>query len=389
MSTNYRIVDTTLASHFEKYREILILLGARQVGKTTILQKLFPNAQYMTLDNETTRKNLESYDVSFYKQIFSPQDIIVLDEIHLLSDPGRAAKILYDQMPEHKLIITGSSSLNIKNKSSESLAGRKIDYHLYPLTFEEYLIQKDIAHPSGRGVFEVITGNTNPRKSVHAFDLANTLHTVLVYGLYPRVIDHPDRQTYLTNLLDSVIFKDLLDLRLIDDRKAALETLRLLAHQVGQLVSYAEIAQRVGKNVRTVKKYVQIFHQSFITFELLPYSQNHRDEIGKSPKIYFWDTGIRNALIDNYADISLRSDAGQLFENFIISDFMKSNVYLSAGYKANYWRTKSGSEVDLVLSRHEELQGVEIKYRQEGPIRAFANRYPHARMKAVTSENFF
>lgn len=389
MNNIFRLVDTSLTTHFDKFREVLVLLGARQVGKTTILTRLFPHAQYFTADNETTKNNLESYDISFYKQIFSTNKFLILDEIHLLSDPGRVAKIIYDQMPDYKVIITGSSALDIKNKSSESLAGRKIDYHLYPLTFSEYLAQKQIVHDANFSLHERISGSEQRSIRSYNFDLANSLHKILVFGLYPSTLNHHDSKNYLLNLVDSVVLKDLLDLKLIDDRKAALETLKLLAYQTGQLVNYSEIAQRVGKDARTIKKYVQIFHQSYITFELLPFSQNSRDEIGKNPKIYFWDVGLRNALIGDFSDVSLRPDIGALFENFIISDFLKENIYLSSDFKANYWRTKSGSEVDLVLSNGKDLIGIEIKYSKGRYSQAFVNRYPHAKMKVITSENFY
>ncbi|MBU1016939.1 ATP-binding protein [Patescibacteria group bacterium] len=389
MGSLNRIADSYLKNHFNRFKEVLVLLGPRQSGKTTILKKLFPEAIYFTADNEATRKNLESFDVSVYKQIFPQNRIIVLDEIHLLSNPGRAAKIVYDQIPDRKLIITGSSSLNIKNRASESLAGRKIDYHLYPLTFSEYLTQNGIEPSLNNRVFENIIKETPLTKKAHNFDLAVSLKTALTYGFYPATINHPDKRKYLENLVDSVVFKDLLDLKLLDDRRAALETLKLLAHQIGQLVNYSEIAQRVGKDARTVKKYIDVFCQSFIIFELLPFSQVSRDEIGKSPKIYFYDLGLRNALIESFSDINIRSDRGLLFENFIISEFLKANTYLSAGFKVNYWRTKSGSEVDLVISREKDLLAVEIKYNQERIATAFTNRYPQAKIKNITSENFY
>lgn len=389
MTNLERIADKNLIDHFQKYKEVLILLGARQVGKTTILKKIFPNAFYLLADNEPTRKNLESYDINIYKQLLPKDTTIIIDEIHLVSDPGRVAKIIFDQIPNIKLIITGSSSLNIKNKASESLAGRKIDYYLYPLTFSEYLVQTGTEKTLNNKVFQNIVSSNKIDVGAHNFDLEASLKNVLTYGLYPSIINYPDKRRYLENLVDSAVFKDLIDLKLLDDRRAALETLKLLAHQIGQLVNYSEIAQRVNKDVRTVKKYIEIFKQSFIVFDLLPYSQKHRDEIGKNPKIYFYDIGLRNALVENFSDIDLRLDRGQLFENFIISEFLKSNSYLSTSYKINYWRTKSGSEVDLVISSESTLIALEIKYGKERISTAFAKRYPQARTRVITSSNFY
>lgn len=309
----------------------------------------------------------------------------VIDEIHKLTDPGLAAKIIYDQMPGYKLVITGSSAFNIKNKASESLAGRKIEYHLHPLTFSEYLVQKEIT-----GGFSNLFLDKFENEKFYPFDLRSILDNVLVYGLYPETITRPSDSLYLTNLVDSVVFRDLLDLRLIENRDGALNLLKLLAHQIGSLVNYSELSSRLGMDVKTVRRYINLFEQSFIVFSLLPYSTRKRDEIGKSPKIYFYDLGLRNALIENFQPVSNRVDGGHLFENFIISEVLKTNYYCDFGYKLNYWRTKQGSEIDLVLSKNNgELRGIEIKSSSRVGGTAFINRYPQAKVITVTRENFY
>ncbi len=383
-----RHIDDQIKSHFTSYKEILILLGARQVGKTTLLKRIFPDAYYFLVDNEPVRKNLESFDIFTYKQFIPKDKIVVIDEIHQLSDPGRAAKIIYDQIPNIKLIITGSSSLNIKNKTTESLAGRKIDYHLYPLTFIEYLYQNEIINHLNLDFFNKIALKEQLGIPVHSFDLQKIVNTVLIYGLYPHVIDHPADEKYLINLVDSVVFKDIVDLQLIEDRNTALNILKLLAHQIGNLVNLTEISSRLQKDVRTINRYIQIFEQSYIIFTLSPFSKNKRDEIGKSKKIYFYDVGIRNALIHNFTDINLRPDRGQLFENFIIAECLKANRYLNAGYSLYFWRTKHQAEMDLVLQKHGRLVGIEIKYSEGQKSKAFSNRYPYASTKVLTSLNF-
>lgn len=386
MTNQRRFLDSKLEDHFRTYKEVLVLLGARQVGKTTILKKIFPQAQYLSVDTEPVRNILNSYDPSAYKQVLrSDCEYVVIDEIHKLSDPGRAAKIIYDQMPEHKLIITGSSAFNIKNKASESLAGRKIEYHLYPLTFSEYLVQKGITTD-----FSNLFLDRFGEDRVYPFDLISILDNILVYGLYPEMVARPSDSLYLTNLVDSVVFKDLLDLSLIENREGALNLLKLLAHQIGQLVNYSELASRVGMDVKTIKRYVDLFEQSFILFKVLPYSTKKRDEIGKMPKIYFYDLGLRNALIENFQPIINRADGGHLFENFIISEILKTNYYKDFGYKLNYWRTKQGSEIDLVLSKSDgELRGIEIKSSARVGGAAFLNRYPQAKVITITKSNFY
>lgn len=386
-----RHLDRVLLEHEKKRKEIAILLGARQVGKTTILRKLFPNAQYFTLDNEPTRQSFTRYDAAVYRQLLnSKASLVILDEIHLLSDPGRAAKIFFDQIPEKKLIITGSSSFSIKNQATESLAGRKIDYHLYPLTFTEYLSQKGIRNELDFPILTKIeSGNFFPDSQIaRAFDLQAILENVLLYGLYPVMVSQPGDQLYLKNLADSVVFKDLLELSLIENRQAATALLKLLAFQIGQLVNITELADKTKLDVKTVNRYLSLFEQSFLIFFLRPYSQRARDEITKMPKVYFYDLGLRNAIIENFQPIALRPDAGAMLENFIISEAVKENYYGDFGYKFHFWRTKAGAETDLVLMREKELIGLEIKSSFHSVGKAFSDRYPHAKTFVATGENF-
>jgi len=386
-----RHLDNKISQHFNKYKQILILLGSRQVGKTTIVKKIFPQADYFLVDNEPIKKILESYDVETYKSLFNKNSVeVIIDEIHLLSDPGRAAKIIYDQLNYIKLIITGSSSFHIKNKTGESLAGRKIDYNIYPLTFSEYLCQKNIEKDLNFNILEkIIKDDSKTPDSVYKFDLENILNNVLIYGQYPHVIDYPQDKKYLLNFVDSLIFKDIIELSLIDDKKLAKDLLKLLALQIGNLINYSELAINLKTDQRKIKRYIEIFEQSFILFRLYPYSKNKRYEISKTAKIFFYDAGVRNALIEDFSDLNSRVDKGALFENFIISELIKQNSYLEEDYKFYYWRTKQGSEVDVVLEKGEELIGVEIKYKRKTINKAFKNRYSQAKLKMVTINNFY
>ncbi|MBI4099985.1 ATP-binding protein [Candidatus Microgenomates bacterium] len=385
-----RHLDERLLNHVENRREITVLLGARQVGKTTILKRLFPKAQYFLVDNEPVQKSLERYDVAVYRQLLDPSvNVVVIDEIHRLSDPGRAAKIFFDQIPEKKLIITGSSSFSIKNKATESLAGRRIDYHLYPLTFTEYLsqlgIRRDLDFPI---LTKIPHGFKRDEDVARTFDLPAILEKVLLFGLYPVMVSQPADKLYLKNLAESVVFKDLLELSLVENRSAAIALLKLLAFQIGQLVNVAELADKAKLDVKTVQRYLSLFEQSFLIFFLPPFSFRGRDEISKMPKVYFYDLGLRNALIENFHPVAIRPDAGAMLENFIVSEAIKENYYGDFGYKLYFWRTKAGAEMDLVLTREKELVGWEVKSRYKSAGQAFGSRYPNAQVGVVTGENF-
>ena len=387
-----RHLDAKISQHFKKYKQVMILLGSRQVGKTTLLKKIFPKEDYFLVDNEPIRNILETYDIETYKTLINKNSKqIIIDEIHLLSNPGRAVKVIYDQMSDLKIAITGSSSFHIKNKTGESLAGRKIDYNIYPLTFSEYLQQKGIEKELNFNILEkiIIKQEDNSKDRLYRFDIESILANVLIYGQYPFLIQNPNDEKYLLNFVDSLIFKDILELNLIEDKKMAIDLLKLLAFQIGNLINYSELANNLKADQRTIKRYVEIFEQSFIIFRLYPYSKNKRDEISKSAKIYFFDTGIRNALIGDFSDLNARVDKGALFENFIISELIKQSSYTERNYKFYYWRTKQGSEIDVVMEKAGEFFGVEIKYKRKAVNRAFKNRYPEAKLRLLTADNFY
>lgn len=385
---NYaRHLESQLRDHFLNYKQAIVLLGARQVGKTTLLKRVFPEANYLLIDNEQTKNVLEKYDINSYKQILGGGRQLIIDELHLLTDPGRAVKIFYDQLPDTQLIVTGSSALQIKNKSSESMAGRKIEYHLFPLTFSEYLFQNEIEDSLNSNILTNILAPTKP--SARLFSPQDLLSRVLVYGMYPEVLALTAPKRYLDELADSVLFRDIIELNLIDNRSKAKELIQLLAYQIGNLVNYSEIASILGMDRRTVERYIDIFEQSYIVFRLYPYSKNKRDEIGRTPKVYFYDLGLRNALTNNFEGSSLRVDFGAMFENFIITEIKKIIAYENLDYTLNYWRLKAGAEIDLVVSNPKELYGVDIKTTKGQTTKSFASRYPNAQVSVINRSNFY
>ncbi len=383
----HRLLEDKIKNHFKKYPQALVLLGARQVGKTTLLKRVFPDALYLLVDEKPIYDYLETYSSAVYKSLLGKSNLIIIDEIHLLTNPGRAVKIFYDQIDNLKIIVTGSSSLHIKNKTSESMAGRAIEYYLFPLTYAEYLYQSNIEKSYRQFIYQKIV-HLDLTKTVRLYDHKQILENILIYGQYPATIDIPRDRTYLKNLAEKVIFKDILELQLIDNRSKALDLLKLLAYQIGNLISYSEIGSRLELSTATVQKYVEIFEQSYILYRIYPFSKNARDEIGKAPKIYFWDLGLRNALIDNFNGINIRPDGGSMFENFIITEIKKEVSYLDLDYKINYWRLKSGAEVDLILRSKEKFIGCEIKLTGGIISKAFCNRYPEAKTHVITTDNF-
>jgi uncharacterized protein len=386
MSNQYRSQQQELLKSTDK---VIILLGTRQIGKTTLLKSTFPDGVYINLEKSDYIEVFNSKDIVQIKNLISSlniqnQNIWILDEVQRLEDPGLVAKVIYDEIPEVKLIISGSSALEIVNKASESLAGRKKTIFLYPLSFKEYLIQKDIIQlPSG------LENSINFELQENSKYVDQIQH-VMQYGLYPELLQYEtnaEKEEYLMELIDSIILKDIYYLNLVKNTKNLISVLRLLAYQIGQLVNYSDIADRVGISRHTVLDYIELLKKSFIIFTLPPYTKKRRDEIGKTEKVFFYDLGIRNALINDFSPVEYRKDYGNMFENFVIAEMLKLNQYTKSRYSLNYWRTKWGSEVDLVLTKDEKHKAIEIKTRNGKITRTFKETYPDTDEMVVTMSN--
>lgn len=377
----YRILQNKL--RFTS-NDVIILVGARQVGKTTLLKKMFPNAMYLNLESSNFVDLLNSRNIDAIRERFNiyagEKKIIILDEFQRLSDPGLIAKVIHDEIPEIQLIITGSSALEITMKASESLAGRKRTHLLYPLTFSEKLIQQNIVdmleEPEDLSL-------VHEASSIFRGEILESMR----YGMYPELLNREEREDYLLEYANSVLLKDIYFLGLVRDVSKLEGLLRLLAYQVGQLVNISDLSDRLGISRLTVENYIDILKKSYVIFSLKPFTKKRRDEIGKTEKIYFYDLGLRNALVNDFSPVEYRNDYGNLFENFVISELLKLNRYHKWRYKPYYWRTKWGSEVDLVLQRDGGLIGIEIKTRKGKVSSGFTNTYPEAKTSVVTMEN--
>ncbi len=356
---------------------IQVLYGPRRVGKSTLLKNAFPNAKYINIEEGEYIDILNSRDPLKLKAIAeNKSNILILDEFQRLEDPGLIAKVFFDSVSDIKLILSGSSSIEIANKASESIGGRANFLKLYPLTVFEKQIQNNKL--SENFSLEDLTSENNLEYL-----------EILRYGLYPKPFEI-DVEQYLYNLIDTFLLKDLIYLDIIRNTKVIKELLTLLAYQIGQKVNYTEIASRLQIDRATVRNYISLLESLFIIFTLRPYRNKRRDEIGLEEKVYFYDIGIRNALINNFTPLNLRQDAGNLFENFIIAEVLKLNDYFDKRYELRYWRTKSGSEVDLVLtSALQPVEVYEIKLKDQKIKQTFVQTYPETeKVKILTSTNY-
>ncbi|MFH1188100.1 MAG: DUF4143 domain-containing protein [bacterium] len=381
----YRILASTIQ---EKSKYTKILLGARQTGKTTLLKNSFPDAVYINIEKSDYIDIFNSRDINKIKEALAKESgkdsyqTLILDEVQRLDNPGLAAKIIYDEIKNISLILSGSSSLEIASKISESLAGRKETYSLYPLTVGEYLAQTNKIKTL-KPLVDIKSKNTSLSFFANLFFL-------MKYGLYPELLNidtNDKKEKYLLELVDSAILKDVYYFGLVKNTKKIASLLKLLAYQIGQQINYSDLASRVGVARATVIDYIEILKQTYIIYTLPPFTKKRRDEIGKMEKIYFYDLGIRNALINDFSPVEYRVDYGNIFENFAINELIKLNNYYNWRYKFYYWRTKAGSEVDLILQKDEKISAIEIKTRKSAISKAFKDTYPDAKTINITLDN--
>ncbi|MFC1613032.1 ATP-binding protein [Patescibacteria group bacterium] len=345
--------------------KIIILLGARQVGKTTILKELQKEIQkeattfYLDLDFLANYEIISSTDnlIAYLKQNDfhkGERYYLFLDEIQRFKDISMILKNLYDHYPEIKIYATGSSSLDIKKNLKDSLAGRKIIFHIHPLSFYEFLIFKN----QGDLAKLLLT-----EKNILIETYLPYLYEFLVFGGYPEVAltnDNARKVSLLESIFDLYFKKDIIELMQIDDIDRIKNCLRIVAADQGQLINYSHIAREIGSSVRDVKKYLEIFKDTFILFQLNPFFSNKHKEIIKTPKYYFWDNGIRNYFLKNFQDINSRADAGFLFESFVIGGINKRKNVLQ---NLKFWRSKLGQEIDLVIEDQNNISPYEIKFK--------------------------
>lgn len=349
----------------------LLVFGPRQVGKTTALKKLIAaQAQpylFLNADESDVRESLENTTSTQLRLLFGNHKIVFIDEAQRVANIGITLKLITDVLTDVQVIATGSSAFDLASKTQEALTGRKREFFMFPLSFAEM-----VQH---HGLLE---------EKRH-------LEQRLIYGYYPEIVTKPIKATNnLRELAESYLFKDVLQLDFIKKPILLTKIVKAIALQIGSEVSLQEISRLVGADVHTVEKYMDILEKAFVIFTLPALSRNVRNEIRKGRKIYFYDTGIRNALISNFNGLKNRTDTGALWENFVIAERMKWLRYNNKHVDTYFWRTTQQQEIDYLEEENGQFRAVEFKWNSKQKARfskTFLNAYPIANSMVISPEN--
>jgi hypothetical protein len=362
-------------SSYLKPNKVLFIFGSRQAGKTTLLKK------FLSENKDKFRYKLDSGDdinlhavlgSSDFKKIIEytkGYDLIAIDEAQKIKGIGQGLKIMVDQVPNLKAIVTGSSSFELAGQIGEPLTGRKITLALYPLS-------------------QIEMGNI-----YNDYELKSRLDDYLIYGAYPEVLTNEfidDKKRILEELVGSYLLKDILELEKVKSSKLLLDLLRLLAFQIGSEVSLSELGKQLGIDGKTVARYLDLFEKSFVIINIRGFSRNLRKEITKKSKYYFLDNGIRNAIIANFNPLEIRDDIGKLWENFLVVERIKKQSYHQIYANNYFWRTWNQKEIDWVEERDGKLFGYEFKWKSK-PLKAataWSENYPDASLEIIDKENY-
>jgi uncharacterized protein len=351
----------------------IIILGPRQVGKSTLLkiieQRLSKKVLFLNCDNNDIKKQLTEPGINDLSRLLGDHELILIDEAQRVLNIGLTLKLITDQLPGKQLIVTGSSSLDLSNLVNEPLTGRKFEYQLFPLSVKE------------------LTDH------VGYIETNRNLEQHLIYGTYPDVVNNPGNEPeILSNLVSSYLFKDVLMYQDIRKPEFIEQLLEALALQISSEVSYNELAKLLKTDPHTVQRYISLLEKAFIIFRLRSFSRNVRNELKKSRKIYFYDNGVRNAILGNFSPVGSRTDIGMLWENFFISERMKFLHYNKIYAKRYFWRTTQQQEIDYLEEYDGKLTAFEIKWNTQKKVyfpKTFTDNYPDASIHQITRENFW
>lgn len=366
-----RDLSNLILSRFYKGKAIIIL-GPRQTGKTTITNsitsKIKKEILFLNADELNVRESLTNVTVIQLKQLIGTAKIVVIDEAQRIVNIGITLKLIVDNIKAIQLLVTGSSSLDLLSEINEPLTGRKYEYNLFPISWSEY------------------------RTKHHFIEAQASLENRLIFGMYPDVLNNIGNEIeVLSNLANSYLYKDLLNFKGIRKPELLAQLLKALALQVGNQVSYNELAQLLKVDKETIANYIDLLEKSFVVFKLPSFNRNLRNELSKSKKIYFYDNGIRNAIIKNYNSLSNRNDVGALWENFLIAERMKKNSYKQNYCTAYFWRNHNQQEIDYIEEKNGGLYAYEFKWKEKPNYKFPANfvtTYKPVESKCVSAANF-
>ncbi len=349
----------------------IIILGARQVGKSTLLNQLFTSkddVMWLNGDEWDVRQMLENMTSTRIRSLIGQKKWVVIDEAQRIPNIGLKMKLITDQVPNVQVVATGSSSFQLASQVNEPLTGRKREFHIAPLSYQEM-----VNHTS-------------------LLDEHRMIPHRMVYGYYPEVVTSPgDEQDVLRELSNSYLYKDILSLDNINKPDKLSLLLQALARQIGEQVSYNEVGQLIGLNPKTVEKYIDVLEKSFILFRLGSLARNLRNELKVSRKIYFWDLGIRNAIIANFQQVELRNDVGALWENFAITERLKLLNIKGSFANKWFWRTQQQQEIDYIEEENGQFNSFEFKWNAKKAHvkqpKRFSDAYTDSTFTVVTPDN--
>lgn len=353
-------------------KKAIVIVGPRKVGKTTLLHSISEQTDkklvFLNCDEPDIRKRLELPTSTQLKALVGDAELIMIDEAQRVKDIGITLKLLIDNLPEKQVIVTGSSALELSNSINEPLTGRKFEYKMFPFSFSEMV--------NANGLLEE----------------NRLLEHRMIYGMYPDVVNNQgDEREVLMNIVSSYLYKDIFDFQDIRKPEIIEKLLQALALQVGSEVSFNELSRLLGIDIATIQRYTDLLEKSYIIFHLSSYNRNIRNELKKSRKIYFYDNGVRNALISNLNQLSLRTDVGALWENFLLSERMKLNNYEGNYANCYFWRTTQQQEIDFIEDKDGVLNCYEFKWSSTKKAKltsTFATNYPNNTFKLINKENY-
>ena len=365
-----RTLEEQINSRFGKGK-IILLLGPRQTGKTTLCKTITNKSEsllWLNGDEPDIRETLSNATSTRLKGLIGKKQLVIIDEAQRIKDIGITLKLLVDNFKNIQVIVTGSSSFELKGQVNEPLTGRKYEFFLYPVSFREMADHTTLLEEK------------------------RMINHRLIYGYYPEIVSNPGEEKELLNLLaDSYLYKDLFAWEQIKKPAVLEKLLQALALQMGNEVSYHELGQLIGADNQTVERYIDLLEKTFVVFRLAALSRNLRNELKKSRKIYFYDNGIRNAIIKNFNPPDLRDDRGALWENFMISERMKANQYSNRLVNIWFWRTHAQQEIDFIEEYNGKLHAYEFKWNPSKKVhfsKSFLNAYPGSTTMAVTPDNY-